>query len=424
MTTFLQTSESVTEGHPDKLCDQISDAVLDAIFADDPMARVACETLVTRGLVFVTGEITTSSYVDIQDIVRSTVREVGYTEDDYGFDANTCGVIVSINEQSSDIKSGVDEAEEIRGEGAADAIANLGAGDQGSMVGYACRETEDALGVENIFMPLPIYLSHRLAERLSEVRKNGSLPYLRPDGKSQVTVEYEDGKVRRIDSITLAAQHDPEVSNETLRRDLHDRVIREVVPHNLMDRDTKFHINSSGRFVIGGPMADAGLTGRKILVDTYGAGYKHGGGAFSGKDPTKVDRSGAYYARYVAKNVVAAGLAERCEVQLAYVIGRREPASVSIETFGTGAVSNDKIEQLVREHFDMTPGAIITQLDLMSSDAARRPRYRRVAAYGHFGRNHIRRTDGTRIEVPWERTDKAATLRSEAGLAAADEQGD
>ena len=424
MARFLQTSESVTEGHPDKLCDQISDAVLDAIFADDPTARVACETLVTRGLVFVTGEITTSSYVDIQDIVRSTVREVGYTEDDYGFDANTCGVIVSINEQSADIKSGVDEAEEVRGEGAADAIANLGAGDQGSMVGYACRETEDALGTDNIFMPLPIYLSHRLAERLAEVRRNGSLPYLRPDGKSQVTVEYEDGKVRRVDSITLAAQHDPEVSNDTLRRDLHDMVIREVVPHNLMDRDTKFHINSSGRFVIGGPMADAGLTGRKILVDTYGAGYKHGGGAFSGKDPTKVDRSGAYYARYVAKNIVAAGLAERCEVQLAYVIGRREPASVSIETFGTGTVSNDRIEELVRANFDMAPGAIITQLDLMSSDAGRRPRYRRVAAYGHFGRNHINRTDGTRIEVPWERTDKAAALRTEAGLPAADQQGD
>lgn len=413
---FLQTSESVTEGHPDKLCDQISDAVLDAIFADDPTARVACETLVTRGLVFVTGEITTSSYVDIQAIVRNTVREVGYTDSDYGFDANTCGVIVSINEQSPDIKSGVDEAEEIRGEGAADAIANLGAGDQGSMVGYACRETEDALGIDNVFMPLPIYLSHRLAERLSEVRKNGLLPYLRPDGKSQVTVEYEDGKVRRIDSITLAAQHDPEVSNEALRRDLNELVIREVVPHNLMDRDTKFHINSSGRFVIGGPMADAGLTGRKILVDTYGAGYKHGGGAFSGKDPTKVDRSGAYYARYVAKNVVAAGLAERCEIQLAYVIGRREPASVSIETFGTGTIPNDKIEELVRENFDMTPGAIITQLDLMSADAGRRPRYRRVAAYGHFGRNHINRSDGSHIEVPWERTDKAETLRKEAGL--------
>lgn len=413
---FLQTSESVTEGHPDKLCDQISDAVLDAIFADDPTARVACETLVTRGLVFVTGEITTSSYVDIQAIVRNTVREVGYTDSDYGFDANTCGVIVSINEQSPDIKSGVDEAEEIRGEGAADAIANLGAGDQGSMVGYACRETEDALGIDNVFMPLPIYLSHRLAERLSEVRKNGLLPYLRPDGKSQVTVEYEDGKVRRIDSITLAAQHDPEVSNEALRRDLNELVIREVVPHNLMDRDTKFHINSSGRFVIGGPMADAGLTGRKILVDTYGAGYKHGGGAFSGKDPTKVDRSGAYYARYVAKNVVAAGLAERCEIQLAYVIGRREPASVSIETFGTGTIPNDKIEELVRENFDMTPGAIITQLDLMSADPGRRPRYRRVAAYGHFGRNHINRSDGSHIEVPWERTDKAETLRKEAGL--------
>ena len=393
--SFLQTGESVTEGHPDKLCDQISDAVLDAILAEDPQGRVACETLVTRGLVFVTGEVTTNTYVDIQAIVRNTVRDAGYTNADYGFDFNTCGVIVSINEQSPDIQAGVDVAEEVRGEGESDAIERLGAGDQGTMIGFACTETPT-------LMPMPIYLSHLLAARLARVRRDGQLPYLRPDGKSQVTVEYQQGVPVRVDSITLAAQHDPEVSNEALQRDLRELVIREVVPHDMMDRDTKYHINASGRFVLGGPMADAGLTGRKILVDTYGGGYKHGGGAFSGKDPTKVDRSGAYMARYIAKNVVAAGIADRCEIQLAYVIGRAEPASISVETYGTGRIDDNVIESMIRNHFDLRPGAIIRDLQL------RRPIYRKIAAYGHFGR--------TDVDLPWERTDKADTLRQEAGI--------
>ncbi len=393
--SFLQTGESVTEGHPDKLCDQISDAVLDAILAEDPQGRVACETLVTRGLVFVTGEVTTNTYVDIQAIVRNTVRDAGYTNADYGFDFNTCGVVVSINEQSPDIQAGVDVAEEVRGEGESDAIERLGAGDQGTMIGFACTETPT-------LMPMPIYLSHLLAARLARVRRDGQLPYLRPDGKSQVTVEYQQGVPVRVDSITLAAQHDPEVSNEALQRDLRELVIREVVPHGMMDRDTKYHINASGRFVLGGPMADAGLTGRKILVDTYGGGYKHGGGAFSGKDPTKVDRSGAYMARYIAKNIVAAGIAERCEIQLAYVIGRAEPASISVETYGTGRIDDNVIESVIRNHFDLRPGAIIRDLQL------RRPIYRKIAAYGHFGR--------TDVDLPWERTDKADTLRQEAGI--------
>ena len=393
--SFLQTGESVTEGHPDKLCDQISDAVLDAILAEDPQGRVACETLVTRGLVFVTGEVTTNTYVDIQAIVRNTVRDAGYTNADYGFDFNTCGVVVSINEQSPDIQAGVDVAEEVRGEGESDAIERLGAGDQGTMIGFACTETPT-------LMPMPIYLSHLLAARLARVRRDGQLPYLRPDGKSQVTVEYQQGVPVRVDSITLAAQHDPEVSNEALQRDLRELVIREVVPHDMMDRDTKYHINASGRFVLGGPMADAGLTGRKILVDTYGGGYKHGGGAFSGKDPTKVDRSGAYMARYIAKNIVAAGIAERCEIQLAYVIGRAEPASISVETYGTGRIDDNVIESVIRNHFDLRPGAIIRDLQL------RRPIYRKIAAYGHFGR--------TDVDLPWERTDKADTLRQEAGI--------
>ena len=399
--SFLQTGESVTEGHPDKLCDQISDAVLDAILAQDPEGRVACETLVTRGLVFVTGEITTNSYVDIQSIVRDTVRDVGYTDAEYGFDYNTCGVIVSINEQSPDIKGGVDVAEEVRGEGESDAIERLGAGDQGTMIGFACTETPT-------LMPMPIHLSHLLAAKLARVRRDGQLPYLRPDGKSQVTVEYQYGVPARIDSITLAAQHDPEVSNEALQRDLRELVIREVIPHRMMDKDTKYHINASGRFVEGGPKADAGLTGRKILVDTYGGGYKHGGGAFSGKDPTKVDRSGAYVARYIAKNIVAAGIAERCEIQLAYVIGRAEPASISIETYGTGRIDDNVIQGMVRHHFDLRPGAIIRDLKL------RRPIYRQTAAYGHFGR--------TDIDLPWENTDRADELRKEAGLPAPDEQ--
>ena len=399
--SFLQTGESVTEGHPDKLCDQISDAVLDAILAEDPEGRVACETLVTRGLVFVTGEITTNCYVDIQSIVRNTVRDTGYTDADYGFDYNTCGVIVSINEQSPDIKSGVDVAEELRGEGESDALESLGAGDQGTMIGFACSETP-------ALMPMPIYLSHLLVAKLSQVRRDGQLPYLRPDGKSQVTVEYRRGVPVRVDSITLAAQHDPEVSNEALQRDLRELVIREVVPHEMLDRETGYHINASGRFVLGGPMADAGLTGRKILVDTYGGGYKHGGGAFSGKDPTKVDRSGAYMARYIAKNIVAAGVAERCEIQLAYVIGMATPASVAVETYGTGRIDDEAIESLIRAHFDLRPGAIIRDLDL------RRPIYRQIAAYGHFGRADV--------DLPWERTDKADTLRAEAGLPESDEE--
>ena len=399
--SFLQTGESVTEGHPDKLCDQISDAVLDAILAEDPLGRVACETATTTGLVIVMGEITTSCYVDIPAIVRQTVRDAGYTNADYGFDAKTCGVMVALNEQSPDIQAGVDVAQEVRGEGEFDAIERLGAGDQGTMIGYACTETP-------ALIPMPIWLSHSLARQLAHVRRAGQLPYLRPDGKSQVTIEYRYGVPARVDSITLAAQHDPEVSNEALQRDLRELVIREVVPHHMLDRDTQYHINASGRFVSGGPMADAGLTGRKILVDTYGGGYKHGGGAFSGKDPTKVDRSGAYAARYIAKNIVAAGIAERCEVQLAYVIGMATPASVAIETYGTGVIDDNSIQDMARRHFDLRPGAIIRDLDL------RRPIYRQTATYGHFGR--------TDIDLPWERTDKAPTLREEAGLPAATEQ--
>ena len=393
--SFLQTGESVTEGHPDKLCDQISDAVLDAILAEDPEGRVACETATTTGLVLVMGEITTSCYVDIPAIVRRTIQETGYTDADYGFDFKTCGVMVAINEQSPDIQAGVDVAQEVRGEGDYDAIERLGAGDQGTMIGYACNETP-------ALIPMPIWLSHRLVMQLAHVRRTGQLPYLRPDGKSQVTIEYSHGVPVRVDSITIAAQHDPEVSNEALQRDLRELVIREVVPHELLDGRTKYHINASGRFVIGGPLADAGLTGRKILVDTYGGGYKHGGGAFSGKDPTKVDRSGAYAARHIAKNIVAAGIADRCEVQLSYVIGMATPTSISIETYGTGKIDDDAIGAMVRKHFDLRPGAIIRDLNL------RRPIYRQTAAYGHFGRSDI--------DLPWEHTDKAETLRAEAGL--------
>ncbi len=399
--SFLQTGESVTEGHPDKLCDQISDAVLDAILADDPEGRVACETATTTGLVIVMGEISTNCYVDIPAIVRQTVRDAGYTNADYGFDAKTCGVMVVINEQSPDIQVGVDIAQEVRGEGEFAAVERLGAGDQGTMVGYACTETP-------ALIPAPIWLSHRLAAQLARVRRDGQLPYLRPDGKSQVTIEYRYGVPVRVDSITLAAQHDPEVSNEAIQRDLRELVIREVVPHQMMDRDTRYHINASGRFVQGGPMADAGLTGRKILVDTYGGGYKHGGGAFSGKDPTKVDRSGAYAARYIAKNIVAAGIADRCEIQLAYVIGMATPASISIETYGTGKIDDNIIQEMVKRHFDLRPGAIIRDLDL------RRPIYRQTATYGHFGR--------TDIDLPWERTDKADMLRHEAGLPESSQQ--
>ena len=400
--SYLQAGESVTEGHPDKLCDQISDAVLDAILTDDPEGRVACEAATTTGLVIVMGEITTKTYVDIGKLVRTVVREVGYTDADYGFDYQTCGVMVSIKEQSQDIAAGVDQALEVRGEGSGDDVLQLGAGDQGIMIGYACNETPE-------LMPLPISLSHRLARRLAEVRKDGSLPYLRPDGKSQVVVEYSQGKPVRLANVTLAAQHDPEVSNEALERDLAELVIRPTVPRGLMDGRTTTYINASGRFVTGGPMGDAGLTGRKILVDTYGGGFRHGGGAFSGKDPTKVDRSGAYAARYVAKNVVAAGLADRCEVQLAYVIGVANPVSIAVETYGTGSVADEAIERLVRRNFDLRPGAIIRDLDL------RRPIYRQVASYGHFGREDL--------GVPWEATDKAEALRQEAGIRAVPDSG-
>jgi S-adenosylmethionine synthetase len=400
--SYLQTAESVTEGHPDKLCDQVSDAVLDAIMASDPEGRVACETATTTGLVVVMGEITTGTYVDIGRLVREVVRDVGYTNADYGFDYQTCGVMVSIKEQSQDIAAGVDVAYEVRGEGGDDGIERLGAGDQGIMVGYACNETPE-------LMPMPISLSHRLARRLAEVRKEGTLPYLRPDGKSQVVIEYDRGEPVRLANITLAAQHDPEVSNEALERDLTELVIRPTVPRTMLDNRTTTYVNASGRFVTGGPMGDAGLTGRKILVDTYGGGSRHGGGAFSGKDPTKVDRSAAYAARYVAKNVVAAGLADRCELQLAYVIGMATPISIAIETYGTGTVGDDIIERLIRQHFDLRPGAIIRDLDL------RRPIYRQVASYGHFGRPDL--------DLPWESTDKAEILQQDAGIRAMPDRG-
>ncbi len=394
----LFTSESVTEGHPDKICDQISDAVLDAILAQDPNARVACETSVTTGLVLVTGEITTVSYVDIPKLVRDTVREIGYTRAKYGFDADTCAVLTSINEQSPDIAQGVNQALEAReGRMSDQEIEAIGAGDQGLMFGFAVKETPE-------LMPLPISLAHQLARRLSELRKSGTLQYLRPDGKTQVTVEYEGDTPVRVDTIVVSTQHDPEVSQEEIRRDLMDHLIRPVVPAHYLDEETKYFINPTGRFVIGGPQGDAGLTGRKIIVDTYGGYARHGGGAFSGKDPTKVDRSGAYAARYVAKNIVAAGLADKCEVQLAYAIGVAQPVSISIDTFGTGRIGEEELVKLVRKHFDLRPAGMIKMLDL------RRPIYKQTAAYGHFGRPDL--------DLPWERTDKADLLQQDASMLA------
>lgn len=390
----LFTSESVTEGHPDKIADQISDSVLDAILAQDPMARVACETLVTTGMAHVVGEITTKCYVDIPKIVRKTIKEIGYTRAKYGFDGDTCGILISIDEQSADIALGVDKALEAK-EGEMDEIEAIGAGDQGMVFGYATNETPE-------LMPLTIALAHKLARRLTEARKSKEISYLRPDGKTQVTVEYEDGKPVRIDTIVISTQHRPDVDRKTIEQDLIKKVIAPTVPENLLDENTKYYINPTGRFVVGGPQGDAGLTGRKIIVDTYGGMARHGGGAFSGKDPTKVDRSGAYAARYVAKNVVAAGLADKCEIQIAYAIGVARPVSIMIETFGTAKVEESLIVELIQKHFDLRPAGIIKMLDL------RRPIYRQTAAYGHFGR--------TDVDLPWEKTDKADTLRKEANI--------
>ncbi|MBS5935461.1 MAG: methionine adenosyltransferase [Veillonella sp.] len=388
------TSESVTEGHPDKIADQISDAVLDAIIAKDPHARVACETLVTTGLVHVVGEISTNTYVDIPRIARDTIRDIGYTRAKYGFDCDTCGVLVSLDEQSADIAMGVDDSLEVK-EGNAEAFDKIGAGDQGMMFGYASNETPE-------LMPMPISLAHRLSRQLSAVRKDNTLSYLRPDGKTQVTVEYVNGVPKRIDTIVISTQHSPEVTREQIEKDLKKYVIDAVLPADFVDENTKYFINPTGRFVIGGPHGDAGLTGRKIIVDTYGGMARHGGGAFSGKDPSKVDRSAAYATRYVAKNVVAAGLADRCEVQVAYAIGVAKPVSVLVDTFGTAKVSEEKIQELIKKHFDLRPAGIIEMLDLL------KPHYRKTAAYGHFGR--------TDVDLPWEHTDKADILRKEAGL--------
>ena len=391
MARHLFTSESVTEGHPDKICDQISDAVLDAIYAQDPSARVACETTVTTGIVSVMGEITTNCYVDIPKIARSVIEDIGYTRAKYGFDANTCAVVTSIDEQSADIALGVDNSLE-RKEGDADAALENGAGDQGMMFGYACDETPE-------LMPLPISLAHKMAKRLTEVRKNGTLPYLRPDGKTQVTIEYdENNRPARVEAIVVSSQHAPEVSLEQIRADITEQVIRATVPAELLDDKTKIYVNPTGRFVIGGPQGDSGLTGRKIIVDTYGGIGRHGGGAFSGKDPTKVDRSAAYAARYVAKNVVAAGFASRCEVQLAYAIGVAEPVSIMVDTFGTGKGDEAKLEAAIEKVFDLRPAAIIKDLEL------RRPIYRKLAAYGHMGREDL--------GVRWEDTDKVDALRA------------
>ena len=394
--SFLLTSESVTEGHPDKICDQVSDAILDAMLEQDPMSRVACETACTTGLVVVMGEITSTAHVDIPALVRETIRRIGYNDPAFGFDGSTCGVQIALDRQSSDISAGVSQSLETRGRTTEeDTIGMLGAGDQGMMVGFACNETDE-------LMPLPINLSHGIVRRMSKLRRDGVLPYLRPDGKSQVTVEYEYGVPKRVHTVIMSSQHSPDVTQEQIRADLIEHVAKAVIPEHLLDGSTRFEVNPSGRFVIGGPVGDAGLTGRKIIVDTYGGAARHGGGAFSGKDPTKVDRSAAYAARWVAKNLIAAGVADRLELQLSYAIGVAEPISISVETFGTNEIPDEKIVQLVRNHFDLRPGAIIRDLQL------RRPIYHQTAALGHFGRSDL--------DLPWERTDKAAALRSEAGL--------
>lgn len=389
----LFTSESVTEGHPDKMCDQISDAILDALMAQDPMSRVACETATTTGMVLVMGEITTNAYVDIQKIVRDTIKEIGYTRGKFGFDAETCGVITAIDEQSADIAMGVDKALEAKEHTMSEEeIDAIGAGDQGMMFGYASDETPE-------YMPYPIALAHKLSRKLTEVRKNGTLPYLRPDGKTQVTVEYdENGVPARLDAVVLSTQHDPEVTQDQIHKDIKKYVFDAIIPEGMVDEKTKFFINPTGRFVIGGPHGDSGLTGRKIIVDTYGGYARHGGGAFSGKDCTKVDRSAAYAARYVAKNIVAAGLADKCEIQLSYAIGVARPTSIMVDTFGTGKVSDEKLVEIIREHFDLRPAGIIKMLDL------RRPIYKQTAAYGHFGR--------TDLDLPWERLDKVDMLKA------------
>lgn len=396
---FLFTSESVTEGHPDKIADQISDTILDAILAQDPHGRVACETIVTTGQVHVFGEIRTTAHVDYGALIRKTINDIGYTNADYGFDGDHCGILISLGRQSTDIAMGVDKSKEAKN-GNKDKLGTTGAGDQGMMFGYASNESEPYF--KGAYMPLPITLAHRLSYRLAQVRKNGEVPYLRPDGKTQVTVEYENGKPVRVDTIVISTQHNPDVSQEQIEKDMKEKVVNQVIPAELLDDQTIYHINPTGRFVIGGPQGDAGLTGRKIIVDTYGGMARHGGGAFSGKDPTKVDRSAAYAARYVAKNLVAAGIADRCEIQLAYAIGVAEPVSIFVDTFGTGRISDEEITKLIRKHFDLRPDGIISMLNLA------RPIYRKTAAYGHFGRQDV--------EFPWESTDKAAILRKEAGL--------